>query len=215
MRAGAIYLAINFNTIAPNCAMQKGNTMKSFEELIFIWQSHALNMKGQAHLVLREHEFTQSSLDREDIGGAYVKKHGRFFDFDASGQFMILQGIWEYNDENPEEPILCDMIAWHPSQPKEILFLRGEEGGLLGEKSLFMAQTFQDDLSIYETPFDWLKNDSNGCVLLDVKSIHELIGVSRVICTNSYFGKFLKTQLTQYIYRGFPEFYVSAQGGLA
>lgn len=165
--------------------------------------------------MLERYNYKHDWIRLGDLGGFTVKISGKYFELDENGSLMVAQGVWENQpslSNYVEEPLLFDIIAWHPSQPYKWFYLRGETGLILGEKSLFEAQIFGMPLYVYETPLEWLKAGMKGIVLLDFYSLHCLIGIEQVVFTNPHFGQKIKNRLTAFIYKGFPKFCIDQKG---
>lgn len=181
------------------------------QNLIEIWLHQACPNQQQAIDLLSEHGFFYSQKDLGNIGGAYIKPSRNLFEFGADGEFMIIQGIWQDPPtlSNPiKDPILYDLVAWHPKDPERYFFFRGEHGLILGEKALYLAQHYGDPLYLHRTPEEYFKNQGKGCVVLDRDNYHCLLGAREIIVNNPQFGNMVSNEIKRFLFRDFPKFYL-------
>lgn len=170
---------------------------------------------ARAYEVLAAYGYKHSSVLHGDIGGATVRVSGRFWELDEGGNYMIIQPVWYDTPSlaNPvDEPLLFDLIAWHPRKPEKWYFYRGERGLILGEKPLFEADVFHNPLQLHRTPFAWLKAGCQGSVLLDKHSLNRLSGLKEVVCEDVNQGVRLKEALYAHHLMGMPHLTVPAGG---
>lgn len=104
------------------------------------------------------------------MGGCNARVEGKFFDPDPDGEFYIVQGVWRDipsldNPLSEDELILFDLIAWHPKEPRQWYFLRGEAGRTLGERAMSDALLIDRPLQLHRTPFAWLQS---GCTYMEI-----------------------------------------------
>ena len=161
----------------------------------------------KAYTLLEKHGYKHDSIQHGDIGGIKAKISGKFFERCERGNFMIAQAIWEDTPSISnlvEEPILFDIITWHPESHHRWYFLRGEHGLILSERSVFESSIFGDPLTLHSTPFAWLKSGCQGSVLLDQHGLNRLYGLNEVICENTDHGKRLERGLSMYYMKNMP-----------
>lgn len=182
-------------------------------EIISWWLLEACRHGCFAIKLLAEHGYIYDWIRHGDIGGARVKVHGRYFELDPDGQFMILQAVWH---DIPslfnwvESPLLFDVIAWHPKRPGRWYYLRGEAGLVIGEKAMFEALMFDERLLVHATPFEWIKSGCMGVVILDVGALHRLLGIKEVAFTDKQFAADVRKRLLRFVLKDVPKIYVSA-----
>lgn len=168
-----------------------------------------------AEALLKEHGHAHEPFKYGYLGGARIAVSGRYFELDDEGKFMICHPVWvgptPTLHDPVENPILADIIAWSPEKPREWYFLRKEVGLVLGEKSMFMASMFGEPLILHRTPFDWLKADCAGCVLLDRAAVSKLYGLQEVICPDIKYGEFIEKILNAPYTRQMPRLTVPAK----
>ncbi len=180
-------------------------------DLIRFWLDHC--QSSRAYSLLEEHGYIHNSYMHGDIGGLNARMSGRFFELDENGEFMIAQAVWRDtpSPSNPVgDPILYDIIAFHPGRPNKWYFLRGEPGLILGEKAHHRASLFDEPLIIHSNPFSWLTSGCVGSVLLDHHGLNQLYGLHEIICENVEHGTRIETGLSIYYKTNMPRFSVPA-----
>ncbi|MCB1782974.1 MAG: hypothetical protein KDI13_03185 [Alphaproteobacteria bacterium] len=188
---------------------------KRQDNLISFWL-HQCNARTQAYDLLENYQYCHNWIAHGDLGGIYARITGRYFELDEDGDFFVAQAVW-YDPpslHNPvEEPLLIDVIAWHPQKPKQWYFYRGEPGLILGERALFDARIFQESLTLHSTPFNWLRAGCKGCVLLDQHGLNHLYGLKDVVCEDIAHGTRIEEGLSLYYLKNMPRLSVPAHGG--
>ena len=162
----------------------------------------------EAYALLKEHDYEHDWIKHGDLSGFSVRVSGKFFEPDEDGDFMIVQAVWD-DPPSPsnwvENPILQDIICWHPEKPQQWYFLRGEAGVILGEKALFESSLFREPLTLHSTPFDWLKSGCEGSALLDHHGLNKLYGLKGVICEDIEHGTRIEKGLSMYYRTHMPQ----------
>jgi hypothetical protein len=142
-----------------------------------------------------------------DLGGIHARPTGKYFEPDNDGDFFIAQAVW-YDQPSAynyvEEPALFDIIAWHPENPRQWYYLRGETGLILGEKAMFEAGTFGEPLQLHSSPLTWLRSGCKGSVLLDHHALNRLYGLQDVVCEDVAHGTRIEIGLALYHKRNSP-----------
>lgn len=172
---------------------------------ISYWLKHCHD--AEPYVLLEQFQYKHDWLALGDLGGMRARISGKFFEWDSDGDFYVMQGVWRDIPAplNPvDEPILYDVICWHPDRPQRWHFLRGECGLILGERAVHRANICNEALQLYRTPFDWLKAGCNGAVLLDKYGLNRLYGLPELICENVEHGKSIEVALHSYYLSNIP-----------
>lgn len=185
------------------------------KNLISFWLNSC--QSGEGYDLLRCYGYEHDQFNHGDIGGAKVKTADSFFEYDNSGEFMILQAVWEDQPARGNEvrhPIIYDIIAWHPRSPRKWFFLRGEPCLILGERAYFDATIHHEPLLLKPHPLAWLKSGCEGAVLLDHHGLNRLYGLKKVICANEAHSHRVRKGLQQYYLLNTPDVYIQPSEGL-
>lgn len=161
----------------------------------------------QAYTLLEQYGYYHDELKYGDIGGLKVRLSGKRFEPCENGPFMIALAVWQDTpswDNNIEDPILNDIIAWRPEAPSQWYFYRGEQGLVLNERSMFECTLLDNPLIIHSTPLAWLQSGCRGCVLLDEHALKHLQGVNDVICEDVHHGTQIENSMHAYLMQGMP-----------
>lgn len=166
-----------------------------------------------AYKTLSDYGYEHNWILHGDIGGIHARISGKYFEPDEDGDFFIAQPVWEsqpclYN--YVEEPILYDIIAWHPSKPGDWYFYRGETGLILNEWELLESSLYKEPVKLHSTPFAWLQSGCEGSVLLDHHGLSKLYGLSEVVCEDIEHGTRLEKGLSMYYRANLPHLTVPA-----
>ncbi len=147
-------------------------------------------------------------------GGATIRVEGGFFQPDEAGVFHIITPIYVGPTptlrEPVQNPVIADLVAWHPSKPGRWHFLRGEAELILGERAMFEAVMFGEPLQLNRTPFAWLQAGCKGSVLLDHHGLNRLYGLPEIICENVEHGERIEHGLNLYYRKNMPSISVPA-----
>ena len=101
---------------------------------------------------------------------------GRCYTPSPAGDVMVIMPVWAGPAPSiyqaVENPVLFDLICWHPEEPTRWLYRIGDPGGVLGAENLDLAHAEDLPISFATTPLSWLLGDCRGAVLLDVCEAH-------------------------------------------
>ncbi len=167
-----------------------------------------------AQALLRDHGCLFDPWETGYQGGAKIRVSGRFFQHDEGGNFCVVTPVYlgptPTLREPVENPVIADLVAWHPSNPGKWHFLRGEAGLILGERAMFEASIFGEPLRLYRTPFAWLQTGCAGSVLLDHHGLNRLYGLREVVCKNIEHGERIERGLSLFYRKNMPSISVPA-----
>ncbi len=153
-----------------------------------------------------------------DIGAIRANVSGFFIEPDEQADYLIAQAVW-YNTPSVHnyvpEPVLYDIIAWHPDRPNEWYFTRGEHGLVLGYKALWTASMCEQPLLLHSTPLEWLLAGCEGSVLLDSHATSHLYGLSNIICPNLDYALLIEVRLTNHYKQNTPSIAVRQSEAIA
>ena len=188
------------------------------QDLISFWLYQCC-FRAEAYSLLNLFQYSHEWIKYGDLGGVYAVPTGKFFEPHEHGSFFVAQAVWydmpsAHNEI--EEPLLFDIIAWHPEKPRQWYFLRGEAGLILGEKAMFQAAILHEPLLLHSSPLAWLRSGCKGCVLLDYHGLGRLYGLKNLICEDAAHGARIEQGMTRYHKRNFPRlsFSASREAGL-
>lgn len=128
-------------------------------------------------------QLTDLGLTREatqcagDLGWARVSTiGGRCYTPSDVGQVRVIQPVWAGPAPSiyqaVENPVLADLIAWHPERPTRWWYRIGDPGATLGADNLDLAHVEGLPITFEMTPLDWLRGDCRSAVLLDLCWAH-------------------------------------------
>lgn len=175
------------------------------------WLNHCHT--DQPYALLESYGYKHDWIKHGDIGAVKATTSGKYFELDECGDLMVVQGVWYDTPAlyNPvDEPMLFDVISWHPASPRKWYFLRGECGLILGEKSLFQSSILHKPLRLHATPFGWLKSGCEGSVILDHHGLNRLYGLKELVCEDIEHGTRLEKGLNMYYRTNIPRLRVPA-----
>lgn len=187
-------------------------------DMIKFWLNECCHLQSKASNLLESYQYKHDWIRHGDIGGIHAKPTGKYFEPDETGELFIAQGVW-YDPpslhNSVEEPLLFDVIAWHPENPRQWYFYHGEMGLILGERAYFEASLFDEHLSLYSTPFSWLRSGCKGSVLLDHHGLNRLYRLKEVVCEDVAHGTRIEKGLSLYYLQNMPRLSIPAHGGVA
>ena len=78
--------------------------------------------RREAYALLEQCQYYHDWIKYGDLGGIHARITGKYFEPDDDGDFFIAQAVW-YDQPSArnyvEEPMLFDIIAWHPENPRQ------------------------------------------------------------------------------------------------
>ncbi len=105
------------------------------------------------------------------LGAAQIHRTGRTFSFAGYGRLQVIMPVWSGAAPGRfsyvEEPLLLDLLAFHPSAPEFWLYRVGAPGLILGENVYVDALRSGAPFKAFATPLEFLENDCRGAVWLD------------------------------------------------
>ncbi len=112
-----------------------------------------------------------------DLGWARVSTiGGRCYMPADTGEVKVIMPVWAGPAPSiyrvVENPVIVDLIAWHPEEPTRWHYRIGNLGAVLGGENLDLAHAEELPISFATTPLDWLRGDCRGAVLLDICEAH-------------------------------------------
>lgn len=126
---------------------------------------------------LEELGVTREAMHRcGGLGWARVSATGRLYMPSNAGDVAIIQPVWAGPApsiyEAVEDPLLDDLIAWHPDSPTSWHMRLGTPGAVLGADNLALAHGEGWPITFELTPLAWLLGNCRGAVLLEVCEAH-------------------------------------------
>ncbi len=110
------------------------------------------------------------------LGWVRVSTTGRLYQPADAGDVAIIQPVWAGPAPSiyqaVEDPLLDDLIAWHPDNPTRWHYRLGTPGAVLGADNLDLAHSEGWPICFATTPLSWLQGDCRGAVLLEVCEAH-------------------------------------------
>ncbi len=110
------------------------------------------------------------------LGWVRVSTTGRLYQPADAGDVAIIQPVWAGPAPSiyqaVEDPLLDDLIAWHPDNPTRWHYRLGTPGAVLGADNLDLAHSEGWPITFELTPLAWLLAGCRGAVLLDICEAH-------------------------------------------
>lgn len=110
------------------------------------------------------------------LGWSRVSITGRLYIPSDAGDVAIIMPVWAGAAPSiyqaVEDPLLDDLIAWHPDNPTRWLYRLGTSGAVLGADNLDLAHSEGWPICFALTPLQWLRGDCRGSVLLELCEEH-------------------------------------------
>jgi len=185
-------------------------------DLIKFWLNQC-NKRDKANALLKKYQYHHDWIKQGELGGLHARVNNKYFEPDENGKFYIAQAIWHDTPSARnyvEKPLLFDIIAWHPDNPRKWYSYCGETGLYLGEKAHFEASIHKEPLTLHSTPLAWLRSGCKGCALLDHHGLNRLYGLQEVICEDVAHGTRVEQGLSLYYKRNMPRISVASQVGV-
>lgn len=137
---------------------------------------------------------------------AYID--GDYFLPDSSGdKRLIVMPVYDGpipsldNQLDDDEIFLADLIAWEHTNPARWYFRRKEAGLVLGKTALDFELLWRLELdkspplTVFATPYDWLRAGGKGVCPLDAIAERKLIGLNNLFCPDIDFAQKLDVRL--------------------
>ena len=96
-----------------------------------------------------------------DFGIGRAKFHGNLWEPDPDGREVFIIGVCDH----PQEP-LTDLVAFQMTNPSR-WWLRLGQGVILGQHNARLALFKEEPVFVDSSPLNWVRNDCQGCVVLD------------------------------------------------
>ncbi len=110
------------------------------------------------------------------FGWARVSTTGRLYMLSDAGNVAFIQLVWAGPAPSiyqaVGDPLLDDLIAWHPDEPTRWHYRLGTPGAALGADNLDLAHSEGWPICFATTPLDWLRGVCRGALLLDLCEAH-------------------------------------------
>ena len=130
----------------------------------------------------QRHQLEDLGITREamhragGLGWARIATTGRVYLPSDSGDVAIIQPVWAGPApsiyEAVDDPLLDDLIAWHPEHPTRWSYRLGTPGAVLGADNLELAHAEGWPITFELSPLAWLLGDCRGGVLLEICEAH-------------------------------------------
>ena len=124
------------------------------------------------HGYVRKHNLNMRNINAHSglLAVCLCKRVGAHFDFDDEGVPCAIIEVYAEHLPGNEQPTIVDLVCWPLSDPSTFITAIGE-ADMLGISNMRNPATYFGGrpITVHKTPLDWIKDDCNGCVVLNKK----------------------------------------------